>query len=103
LLKLFKELFLLKTFLVISERASCRCVMMTSDNETVERPRRKDSRTYLSMLAHAAPIRNAWRLWGFLVMCLVIGCQCPTTPPIAAEGPQSLARALDMGAAGAVA
>jgi hypothetical protein len=51
------------------------------------------------MLAHAAPIRNAWRLGGFLVMCLVIGCQCPMTPPVAAEGPQSLARVLDMGAA----
>ena len=43
------------------------------------------------MLARAAPI---------LVVCLVIGCRCPTTPPVAAEGPQILARALDMGAAG---
>jgi hypothetical protein len=71
---------------------------MTSDNETVERPSRKDSRTYLSMLARAAPVRNAWRLGGFMVMRLVIGCQCPTTPLVAAEGLQSLARALDMGA-----
>ena len=52
------------------------------------------------MLAHAAPIRKAWRLGGFLVVCLVIGCQCPTTPPVAAEGPQSMQRALKMGAAG---
>ena len=52
------------------------------------------------MLARATPIRNAWRLGGFMVMCLVIGCQCPTTPPVAAEGLQSLARALDIGAAG---
>jgi hypothetical protein len=52
------------------------------------------------MLAHAAPTRNAWRLGGFLVMCLVIGCQCPTTPPVAAEGLQSMQRALEMGAAG---
>ena len=66
---------------------------MTSDNETVERPRRKDSRTYLSMLARAA-------LGGFLVVCLVIGCRCPTTPPVAAEGPQSMQRELEMGAAG---
>jgi hypothetical protein len=65
-----------------------------------DRSGRKDSRTYLSMLAHAAPIRNAWRLGGFMVMCLVIGCRCPTTPPVAAEGPQSLARALDMGVVG---
>ena len=50
------------------------------------------------MLAHAAPTRNAWRLGGFLVMCLVIGCQCPTTPPVAAEGLQSMQRALEMGA-----
>jgi hypothetical protein len=33
-------------------------------------------------------------------MCLVIGCRCPTTPPVAAEGLQSLARALYIGAAG---
>ena len=52
------------------------------------------------MLARAAPIRNAWQLGGFLVVGLVIGCQCPTTPPVAAEGPQSLQRALNMGAAG---
>jgi hypothetical protein len=52
------------------------------------------------MLARAAPIRNARRLWGILVMCLVIGCRCSTTPPVAAEGLQSLARALDIGAAG---
>ena len=52
------------------------------------------------MLTHAVPIRNAWRLGGFLVVCLVIGCRCPTTPPVAAEGPQSLQRALKMGAAG---
>ena len=73
------------------------------DNETVERsfrPQLKDSRTYLSMLAHAAPIRKAWPLGGFLVVCLVIGCQCPTMPPVAAEGPQSMQRALKMGAAG---
>jgi hypothetical protein len=50
------------------------------------------------MLAHAAPTRNACRLGGFLVMCLVIGCQCPMTPPVAAEGPQSMQRALEMGA-----
>ena len=52
------------------------------------------------MLAHAAPTRNAWRLRGFLVMCLVIGCQCPTTLPVVAVGPQSMQRALEMGAAG---
>ena len=44
----------------------------------------------MSMLAHV----------GFLVVCLVDGCQCPTTPPIAAGGPQSMQRALEMGAAG---
>jgi hypothetical protein len=38
------------------------------------------------MLARAAPIRNAWRLGGILVMCLVIGCRGSTTPPVAAEG-----------------
>ena len=43
------------------------------------------------MLACAAPI---------LVVCLVISCRCPSTPPVAAEGLQSLARALDIGAAG---
>jgi hypothetical protein len=52
------------------------------------------------MLARAAPIRNAWQLGGFLVVGLVIGCQCPTTPPVAAEGPESLQRALNMGGAG---
>ena len=52
------------------------------------------------MLTHAVPIRNAWRLGGFLVVCLVIGCQCMTTPPVAAEGPQSLQRALAMGVVG---
>jgi hypothetical protein len=65
-----------------------------------DRSGRKDSRTYLSMLAHAAPIKKASWLGGFLVVCLVIGCQCPTTPPVAAEGPQSMHRALKMGAAG---
>jgi hypothetical protein len=35
-----------------------------------------------------------------MVMCIVIGCRCPTTPPVAAEGLQTLARALKMGAAG---
>ena len=69
-------------------------------NETRGRTTAQASRTYLSMLAHAAPTRNAWRLRGFLVMCLVIGCQCPTTLPVAAEGPQSMQRALEMGAAG---
>ena len=44
----------------------------------------------MSMLAHV----------GFLVVCLVVGCQCPTTPPIAVEGPQSMQRALEMGAVG---
>ena len=44
----------------------------------------------MSMLAHV----------GFLVVCLVVGCQCPTTLPVAAEGLQSMQRALEMGAAG---
>ena len=35
-----------------------------------------------------------------MVVCLVIGCRCPTTPPVAAEGPQSMQRELEMGAAG---
>jgi hypothetical protein len=79
---------------------------MTQDmlNETVERPRRNEgldeSRTYLSILARATPIRNARRLGGILVMCLVIGCWCSTTPPVAAEGLQSLAHALDIGVVG---
>ena len=34
------------------------------------------------------------------MVCLVIGCRCPTTPLVAAEGPQSLLRGLKMGAAG---
>jgi hypothetical protein len=89
----------LKVKLCVSELPGC------VNNEMVERPRRKDlndqgARTYLSMLARVAPIRNTWRLGGFLVVCLVIGCRCPTTPPVAAEGPQSLQRALEMGVAG---
>jgi hypothetical protein len=52
------------------------------------------------MLARATPIRNTWQLGGFLVVGLVIACRCPTTPHVAAEGPQSLQRALNMGAAG---
>ena len=51
------------------------------------------------MLTHATLIKNAWRLGGFLVVYLAIGCQCPTTPPVATEGPQSLQRALKMGVA----
>jgi hypothetical protein len=51
------------------------------------------------MLAHATPVTNAWRLGGFMVECLMIGCRCLTTPPVAAEGPQCLQRALDMGVA----
>ena len=42
------------------------------------------------MLTRAARIGKAWRLGrGFLVVCLVIGFRCPTTSPVAAEGPQS--------------
>ena len=35
-----------------------------------------------------------------LLSCLVIGCQCPTTPLVAAEGPRSMHRALEMGVVG---
>ena len=44
----------------------------------------------MSMLAHV----------GFLVVCLVDGCQCPTTPPIVVGGAQSMQRALEMGVVG---
>ena len=44
--------------------------------------------------------RPSRRLGGFLVVCLVIGCQCPTTAPVALVGPQSLQRALAMGVVG---
>ena len=44
----------------------------------------------MSMLAHV----------GFLVVCLVVGCQCLTTPPIVVEGQQSMQRALEMGVVG---
>ena len=35
-----------------------------------------------------------------MVVCLVIGCRCPTTPPVMVEGPQSLQHALAMGVVG---
>ena len=40
-------------------------------------------------------------LYLLLLSCLVIGCQCPTTPPVVVEGAQSLQRALMMGVVGA--